>query len=303
MVTPSLVALIVSAAVMMASACFSAAQDLDTLKARHVLLIVLENEDFSKVVEDPYFDKLRTRGKWFSNSQAITHPSYPNYLALVAGDTFGVKNDHLKDFHDPDPKKYATIADLLEAKHLTWKSYAQGYPGSSTKCDTVDDESKTRYARKHVPLLSFKAITTTARCRNVVDANTEFDPYVQKNRLAELKAKLPNFAFYTPVMDNDGHNTSLKRASQWLESILDPLLNDTEFMRDVLIVVTFDESATHHAVEDGHIFTVMLGPMLKPGEDKTRINHYTVLRTIESIFTLPQMTENDRREIPIPINW
>ncbi|OLC65841.1 MAG: hypothetical protein AUH76_02025 [Candidatus Rokubacteria bacterium 13_1_40CM_4_67_11] len=62
MVTPSLVALIVSAAVMMASACFSAAQDLDTLKGRHVLLIVLENEDFSKVVEDPYFDKLRTRG-------------------------------------------------------------------------------------------------------------------------------------------------------------------------------------------------------------------------------------------------
>src|SRR2546427_12869502 len=109
--------------------------------------------------------------------------------------------------------------------------------------------------------------------------------------------------FYTPDMDNHGQNTSLKRASQWLESILDPLLNDTEFMRDVLIVVTFDESATHHAVEDGHIFTVMLGPMLKPGEDKTRINHYTVLRTIESIFTLPQMTENDRREIPIPINW
>ena len=137
MVTPSLVALIVSAAVMMASACFSAAQDLDTLKARHVLLIVLENEDFSKVVEDPYFDKLRTRGKWFSNSQAITHPSYPNYLALVAGDTFGVKNDHLKDFHDPDPKKYATIADLLEAKHLTWKSYAQGYPPFSSVSRSV----------------------------------------------------------------------------------------------------------------------------------------------------------------------
>src|SRR2546427_10432116 len=60
--------------------------------------------------------------------------------------------------------------------------------------------------------------------------------------------------FYTPDMDNHGQNTSLKRASQWLESILDPLLNDTEFMRDVLIVVTFDESASPCSRRWSHLY-------------------------------------------------
>lgn len=74
-------------------------------------------------------------------------------------------------------------------------------------------------------------------------------------------------------------------------------------MRNLVIVVTFDESADHHGPNNNHIFTVMFGPMIKPGEDKTRINHYTILRTIEAIFGLDPLTANDRGEVPIPIGW
>jgi hypothetical protein len=281
----------------------SSGQPTAPVKGRHVILIVLENENFALVASDPYFAHLKTRGMWFSNSQAVTHPSYPNYLALVTGDTFGVHNDHQKNFHDPDPKRYATIADLLEANGLTWKSYAQGYPGAPGKCFIDSDETQTLYARKHVPLLSFKAITDTARCDSVVNAESAFDTFVASGRLADLKKTLPNFAFYTPNMNNDGHNTNLATASKWLRGVLAPLLDNAEFMRDLVIILTFDESADHQGANNNHIFTAMFGPMIKPGEDKTRINHYTMLRTIESIFLLNSLTANDHGEAPIPIKW
>jgi len=282
----------------------------DKQKNRHVLLFILENENFNTVNNDPYFRQLKAQGAWFSNSWSpaqsdgsITHPSYPNYLALVAGDTFDLTSDDQQDFPTSAPGgKYQTIADLLELQGLTWKSYAQGYPGTSANCFKNKDNIPTRYARKHVPFLSFKAITGTSRCGNVVNAQRGFDIFVRSNRLTDLKNQLPNFSFYTPDMDNDGHNTNLQVASTWLKSILSPLLENAEFMRDTLIIVTFDESADHSGPENGHIFTAMFGPMIKMGEDKTRINHYTVLRTIETLFGLGQLTEHDRGEKPLPIS-
>lgn len=303
MMTRLLATFAVACALALASASSSVGQSTGTVKDRHVLLIVLENENFAAVAKDPYFAQLKKRGKWFSNSQGVTHPSYPNYLALVAGDTFGIHNDHQQDFAAPPPGKHVTIADLLEAGNLTWKSYAQGYPGAPGKCFVASDEQRNLYARKHVPLLSFRAITGTRRCDNVVNAEKTFDSQVASGRLEELKKTLPNFGFYTPNMNNDGHNTSLETASKWLRTFLTPLLDSAAFMRDVLIIVTFDESADHHGPHDNHIYTAMFGPMITPGEDKTRINHYTILRTIEEAFSLTSLTINDQREVPVPIQW
>ena len=90
-----------------------------------VVIVILENEGTDQALADPYISSL-TRGKaaWFSRYYAITHPSFPNYLAIVAGSTFGIDSDHR-----PAPLNGATIADRLEEKNLTWKSYAENYPG------------------------------------------------------------------------------------------------------------------------------------------------------------------------------
>ena len=101
MMTRLLATFAVACALALASASSSVGQSTGTVKDRHVLLIVLENENFAAVAKDPYFAQLKKRGKWFSNSQGVTHPSYPNYLALVAGDTFGIHNDHQQDFAAP----------------------------------------------------------------------------------------------------------------------------------------------------------------------------------------------------------
>src|SRR3984893_4674783 len=54
-----------------------------------VLVIVLENADYEAAVRDKNLAELATHGASFSNFHALFHPSYPNYLALVAGTDFG----------------------------------------------------------------------------------------------------------------------------------------------------------------------------------------------------------------------
>jgi hypothetical protein len=59
-----------------------------------VIIVVLENQGTDQALADPYISSLTRRGAWFSHYYAITHPSFPNYLAIVAGSTFGLDSDH-----------------------------------------------------------------------------------------------------------------------------------------------------------------------------------------------------------------
>lgn len=86
----------------------------------HVVIVVMENEGTSQALADPRIAALTKQGAWLSNYHALAHPSLPNYLALVAGTTFGVTRDHVEV-----PLKATSIVDRLEEKGLTWKSYTR----------------------------------------------------------------------------------------------------------------------------------------------------------------------------------
>ena len=85
-----------------------------------VVIIVFENENESNVIVDPYFKSLANSGTFLSNFAATSHPSYPNYLAMIGGSTFGITNDTQVTINA------TSVVDLLEAKGLTWKSYGGG---------------------------------------------------------------------------------------------------------------------------------------------------------------------------------
>jgi hypothetical protein len=112
------------------------------------------------------------------------------------------------------------------------------------------------------------------------------------------KHPLPEYMFYSPNLDDDGHNPTsnpqegLKKASDWLCLFLTTWLHfdDTtwvpkdEQMKRTLVIVTFDESEGINKPE--RIYTVFLGAMVKPQEVTAPYNHYSVLRTIEDNFGL-----------------
>jgi hypothetical protein len=248
-----------------------------------VLLVLLENQDYDIAVSDPYFQQLMAQGASFSDAHAVAHPSYPNYIALVAGDTFDITDDTPRDLSWP------SIADLLETRGLTWKNYAERYPGH---CSAISRRGQ--YDRKHVPFINFTAIRSSSkRCRNIVAASQ-----FAGDRAAQA---VPNYAFFSPDRDNDGHDTNLVHASTWLRGFLEPLLGDAAFMSRTLIIVTFDESASDNG---NQIYTVFLGPMVKKRHvEPQTINHYNVLRTIEDNFGLGTLGRQDAQHAPITTVW
>ena len=55
-----------------------------------VVIIILENVDYEVASKDKSLSDLAGQGASFTNFHALFHPSYPNYLAMVAGTDFGI---------------------------------------------------------------------------------------------------------------------------------------------------------------------------------------------------------------------
>lgn len=257
----------------------------------HVVIVIMENQGLEEARADPYISSLSERGAWFSNYHAISHPSFPNYLAIVAGSTFGIEHDH-----EPNPLDGPTIADRLEEKGLTWKSYAENYPGDCFLGEgagegrlTPTAEPVELYARKHVPLLSFASIQNDPeRCRRVVGGSQ----FMRDARAG----KLPNYSFYTPNMFNDGHDTSLNVSATWLKGFLSTLEGTVAMHQRTLVVITWDEGGSR----DNRVLAILLGSMVKPGKYAARMTHYSLLRTIEDNFGLRGLDAGDRKASPFP---
>src|ERR1700722_8602085 len=82
----------------------------------HVLVIVLENQDFDSAMTNDLLKSLAQKGAVFTNFHNLYHYSYPNYLAMIAGSDFGIHrpqvlSDRQRTF--PDDAEHRTIADLL----------------------------------------------------------------------------------------------------------------------------------------------------------------------------------------------
>lgn len=272
----------------------------------HIVVIVLENEDAATIDRIPYMDSLASIGADLRAYHAVAHPSYPNYLALVAGRTFvdderdtSVRHDphaySSRDFGDAQLLIDApTIVDRLTAKGLTWDAFAEDYPDTSaTPTSCYFGRASGHYARKHVPFLSFAEFhSQPALCAHVRDLR-----WFNKDSLAA-------FTFVTPNMIHDGHDAPIDSAVTWLRGFLTPLLADSATMKSTVIAVTFDESAStlsdrFRGSAANRVFTVLVGGPVKPGSKSTvPVSHFSMLRTVEENFGLePSLTPTGTRPI------
>lgn len=249
-----------------------------------VIVFFFENQPAGSVLANPEFKSLADRGLYLSNYYAVTHPSQPNYIATVAGDTLGTPGDAYVSF----PPTVASIANLLQEKGLSWKAYAENYPGNC-----FNGVSQGLYHRKHNPLQSFEWVRDN-HCNHIVNASE-----LQKDVAA---GQLPAFSWYTPNINDDAHNTDIKYAGKWLKTTLEPLLMVRNFTQDTLIVLTWDEddgwqTLSKHLPGYGHgnhIYAALLGSNIPQGAvDNTRYNHYSLLRTIEHGLGLGNLGRND----------
>ncbi|MEO8217095.1 MAG: alkaline phosphatase family protein [Acidobacteriota bacterium] len=241
---------------------------------KRIFIVILENEDAGKALDQPFLKQLAGQGVSFSNFYAVAHPSQPNYMALVSGTTDGIHGDLTVTVDRPH------LGDLLEAHGRTWKSYAEDYPGGCNLSPRID-----HYVRRHEPFLNFRNVQNNpARCANVVGAS---------HLLTDVEAgTLPDFALYIPNNLHNGHDLGIASADRFLAGTFGPLLSDPRFTTDTLFIVTFDESEAHS--DQNRIYTVFWGDSVRRGTvADTVYTHYDLLRTIEEAFHLGTLGTHD----------
>ncbi|MBI1856127.1 MAG: hypothetical protein HYR93_09740 [Chloroflexi bacterium] len=246
-----------------------------------IAIVVLENKEFGTVVQSPqmpYFNELAKSYTLLTEYYAVTHPSLPNYLALIGGDTFGITFNCESCFIDAQ-----TLPDQIEASGRTWKTYQEDMPSPCYPRPYAGN-----YAIKHNPFLYFKPIRLdAARCeRSVV-------PFTQLS--ADLAAgALPNFIFITPNLCNDAHDCDINIADDWLKTLmgqLQPALDADG--KPYLIIITWDEGQGNRSCcglpqeAGGRIATILISPQAQNGfQDETPYTHYSALKTIEQAWGL-----------------
>ncbi|KAJ2955914.1 hypothetical protein NQZ79_g8153 [Umbelopsis isabellina] len=258
----------------------------------HFMVIVLENEDYAAVMKDSYFSTVAAKhnGNLLTNYQAITHPSQPNYIAMIGGALLGFSSDN------PGTTSSKSIVDILEPAGITWKEYAENYTqGTNGACNTATSLDSSLYMRKHNPFISFTTVTSSAtRCKNIVPA-TQLQTDISSG-------SVPQFMFYTPNMNDDGHDTSLSTASKWLKGFLEPLLSNTAFNKNLAVLVTWDETLDYDI--PNQVWSVLVGSSVAPlanNTDNTAYNHYSILATVEENWGLGNLGQNDATATPFKI--
>ena len=314
---------------------------------RHVFIIVLENKGFDTTFQKssaaPYLaDTLRRAGAFLRRYYGTGHLSLDNYIAMVSGIAPSRETQidcpHYDEFVQSGtaadgqpigvgciyPAHVQTIANQLEARHLTWRAYMEDMGNDTTRAagtcghgrvgvpDPTERASVAdQYAAKHNPFVYFHSILDTPSCaRNVV-------PLGQLEADLRDSSATPNYVFISPNLCHDAHDRpcvngepgGLVSADAFLRRWVRRITSSPAFRADGLLIVTFDEAlgidtraccdersgpntnaAGINGPGGGLTGSVLLSPFIAPGTvSDLPYNHYSMLRSIEDLFGLSHL--------------
>jgi phosphatidylinositol-3-phosphatase len=255
---------------------------------RHVFVIVLENENvgttFGQNTPSPYLSlTLPKQGAILLHYFGTGHWSNDNYLSMISGQAPNPETQNdcgtYTDFRSTGvgefqqalgsgcvlPANVSTVANQLDAAHLTWKGYMEdmgndpqresatcgrpqlGQRDLTQKAEAPSDRvpNGDAYASRHDPFVYFHAIVDDQQlCNSRVVRLNELD---RDLRSADTT---PNLAYIVPNLCHDGHDApcatgepgGLISADQFLRHWVPLITASPAFQQDGLLVVTFDES-------------------------------------------------------------
>jgi phosphatidylinositol-3-phosphatase len=256
----------------------SAAKRVAPTPSSHFILVVLENRELDEVTGQDglaHLQQLIQQGTLASDYYAITHPSLPNYIALLAGDTRGITSDCTEC-----QASGTTLIDQLESAHIGWRAYMEDLP---QPCYT--GASAKGYVKRHDPFMYFPQIASNpTRCHQVVPL-TQLQDDIRSDQL-------PPFVWISPNLCNDGHDCPNQSVDVFLAQLL-PTLTANLGSRGVLAVV-WDEGTSHSGccsrASGGRVALVLAGrPVRARYRLTTAADHYSLLAVIEQAFGLRRL--------------
>ena len=295
----------------------------ETKKRDSLFIIIFENNSQNLVLAKRFFRALTKVGTFLNNYHGIYPTSQVNHWAIVAGSIFDF---YVTPTNDNVDLPFSSVFDLLDKKGISWKVYEEGYPSNtiiaqpgnqSSPCSCFSDAGNPFvhetifeneggdtpwYVRKHNFAISFNSIRNDPkRCAKIVNASQ-----LQQDILDE---DLPEIAFYTPTMFNDGHDTNAIWSDEYLTNTWSPIFRDPRFVKNRIIIITYDENGLKEMpsgpsectkVQQGPVYTLFLGPNVKSEHFLSSFyTHYNLLRTIENHFNLGTLGRCDSQSSSI----
>jgi phospholipase C len=245
----------------------------------HIFVIIAENKSFERMTAHPEWapnlGRLAARYGSATHFYAETHPSEPNYVAMVGGDTFGIRDDDAyyckPGMKDPFCGKTErpgyvdhsiaarSLADQLAEHHLSWKSYEEDLPEPGSLAprwpnadSPVPGKPFALYAAKHNGFINFASVHDASESERAAHL-VGFDALDADLALGNL----PNFATIVPNQCNDMHGLSgadvppdchgtealIRRGDAEIGMLTDKIMQSPAWRHgNSAIVITFDEN-------------------------------------------------------------
>ena len=220
------------------------------------------------------------------------------------------------------PASVQSVADQLHAAGLTWRGYMEGmpspcsHPALNAQDGTQTASATNEYATRHNPFVYFHSIIDGSSC-----AENDVPLTRLQADLANPKTT-PNLVYIVPDLCNDGHDSpcangqpgGLTSVNTWLQTWVPMILNSPAYAKGGMLLITFDEADYSSAggydassccnevpgpnspspgttgPGGGRTGAVVLSPFVRPGTvNNTPYNHYSFLKTVETLFGLPYL--------------
>lgn len=260
----------------------------------YIVVILMENKNFSDIIGSasaPYTTRLANdfglATNYFDTSNNF---SLPNYLAIIAGsgyDSWSRCNQPPSQCPGFTPIVSPTVLDRIESAGLTWRAYMEGMPSDCYQFNSGN------YTVRHNPFAYLaRIINSQSECSKVVPAGLK-----ASNLISDLSstATASNFSWLTPDMCDDMHSCPIPTGDRYLSQIIPAILNSTIFRtKRAALFLTWDEGSPPGRL--ARIPAVLAGQSLKQNyASNVRYNHYSLLKTIETLWHLPSLTSDDDR--------
>jgi phospholipase C len=242
----------------------------------HIFVIIEENHSAKEIfgsADAPVINRLAAQYGLAKSFYAEAHPSEPNYVALVGGDTFGISDDdayyckagvHKYGCDHSGEEGYVdhtvtapSLASQLTRHGLSWKGYFESIPvpGSDayrwpSPATPVASLPNALYAVKHNGFMTFKDVQDDPkRSAKIVG----IDAFLHDVDMGEL----PTYAQIVPNQCDDMHGLHgdnvlpdcqshaglIARADKYVAMLTGKLMSSSAWkgQGNMAIVITFDE--------------------------------------------------------------
>jgi hypothetical protein len=268
----------------------------------HVFMVVEENHGFTDVIGNPAAPNLNALAQQYGVATdyfAVSHPSEPNYVAMLGGSTFGVTTDNPYYVNKVDQP---SLISQLDHAGISWKAYLQGLPQAGyqgicypANCNGAPDKDPL-YVSKH------NGITNFATSWNAADRSRQVP--IEQLTTDLRRGTVPAFNYVIPDECHDQHGDPpycidsgtvgdpqdqrlVATGDQYLGHLVSSITGAGFWAKgNNAIVVVYDEG-DDNAGGGGRAATVVItshGP--RHVQDATPYSHYSLLQTVQRTFGL-----------------